>query len=1249
MARLMREKDWSATALGPVERWPASLRSTVRILLTSRYSMWMGWGSDLTFLYNDRYAAETLDSKHPWALGQSAEAVWHEIWPTIGPRIQHVLATGEATWDSDLLLFLERSGYLEETYHSFSYSPLYEDDGEIRGMLCVVTEETTRVIEERRSTLLRTLGTSLTFVLDDAGVYAALRETLEPDARAIPFSVVYELDHEHGVAHAVARTGITADHPGVPATIPIDGGPFDLRTVVSDPTHVHVATLDGAIVWPTGAWKRPADHALLAAIVLPGSTLPHAVFVAAANPHRPRDDAHMGFVRLFVGQLAAALASARVFEGERKRAAALAEIDRAKTTFFSNVSHELRTPLTLLLAPLEEAASNVTLPAGERDALRVAHRNALRLLKLVNALLEFSRIEAGRVRASYEAVDLAAITREHASAFETAMAQGGLRYRVHTEDLGEPAWVDREMWETIVLNLLSNAFKFTHDGEVELSLMRGPRGVRLTVRDTGVGIPAEDLPRLFERFHRVEGSRGRSFEGTGIGLSLVLELVRLHGGTIEAASEVGRGTTFVVDLPLGGAHVQPAEPRRSHTPRRTSDAYVAEAARWLAAPGESLPPPEASRRSSTTSVLVVDDNADMREYLRRIFDRWHTRSVTNGAEALEAIAQARPDLVIADVMMPVMDGMAMLAQVRQSEATRDLPVLLLSARAGEEARTEGLEAGADDYLVKPFSARELVARAETLVLAAQKRRREHAQREFLESLVSRAPVAIAVWTGPEHVFEIANEAFLSLTGRVDVIGKRIRDVFPEQEASLAAVWVVLDEVYRTGVTFSTSEQEVRFDRKNDGGRETGWFAFHIAALHDENGEVSGLVQVVIDVTEQVLARRRIELLRKAAEDASRAKDDFLGVLSHELRTPLNAIVGWSSLLGQGRVASDQVPRAMEAIERNARAQARLIEDLLDLSRIEQGKLVLSVGPIEMVKVVEAAIDVVRPAAEAKRVRIQAILDSHATIVGDADRLQQVVWNLLSNAIKFTPPEGRVQITLHRASSYVSLTVADTGEGIEPSFLPMVFERFRQADPSSRRRAGGLGLGLAIVRSLVEMHGGTVTAASDGLGTGATFEVRLPTAPLRADRAPTPAPEVGGFRPVTFDAPPELVGRKLLVVDDEPDTRDLICYLLGQCGIDAVPADGGASALRLLTENRFDAMISDVGMPQMDGFALIERVRALPDERARIPAIALTAYARAEDRTRLMRAGFDMHVSKPVEPSELVTVLATVLRSRARDV
>jgi PAS domain S-box-containing protein len=637
-------------------------------------------------------------------------------------------------------------------------------------------------------------------------------------------------------------------------------------------------------------------------------------------------------------------------------------MDRAKTEFLANVSHELRTPLTLILGPAEDSLADARepLPPGQHARLSTLHRNGLRLLKLVNTLLDFSRVEAGRRQASFEPTDLAALTVDLASTFRSAVERAGLRLLVSPEPCPEGVYVDREMWEKITLNLLSNALKFTFAGEIEVSLRAMPEHVVLAVRDTGTGIAPEELPRVFERFHRVRDARSRTHEGTGIGLSLVHDLVRLHGGTIGVESTLGRGTTFTVTIPRGTAHLAPEtlRPARplSGSPRGAAP-FVEEALRWL--PGDPEPPAPGASARTKERILVADDNADMRGYLASLLGlTWHVTTAADGAEALRAIHSEPPDLVLSDVMMPGLDGFQLLRALRDDPRTAAIPVLLLSARAGEEATVEGLQTGADDYLVKPFSARELVARVQAALYRAELRR--------------------------------------------------------EREA------------------------------------------------------------------------------RAAAEEANRLKDEFLATVSHELRTPLSSIVGWASILNRAPPSADTLARGLAIIARNADAQRTLIEDILDMSRIITGRLHLEPASVDLGAVVADAVDVVRPAALAKVIDVRFDHgEGPCRLVGDPVRLSQIVWNLLSNAVKFTPRGGHVEVTLGGAGPAVELRIADSGEGIPPALLPHVFDRFRQADPSMTRRHGGLGLGLAIVRQIVELHGGSVRAESPGPGQGSTFTIRLP--------------------------------------------------------------------------------------------------------------------------------------------------------------
>lgn len=384
--------------------------------------------------------------------------------------------------------------------------------------------------------------------------------------------------------------------------------------------------------------------------------------------------------------------------------------------------------------------------------------------------------------------------------------------------------------------------------------------------------------------------------------------------------------------------------------------------------------------------------------------------------------------------------------------------------------------------------------------------------------------------------------------------------------------------------------------------------------------------------------------RSTAERMSELKDEFLATLSHELRTPLNAIVGWAQVLRTGPKEHADYMKGLETIERNARVQTQLIEDLLDMSRVTSGKLRLDVQPLQPVSLIEAALETVKPAADAKGIRLERLLDPSAgPISGDPGRLQQVVWNLVANAIKFTPKGGKVQVILQRVSSHIEINVADTGVGIKPEFIPHLFERFRQGDASTTRKYGGLGLGLSIVKSLVELHGGTVWARSAGERQGTTVTVQLPLTVVHQDtKARTPLHPRTTHVVAMSAAAPELAGIKVLVVDDQSDARDLIKRVLEDCAAEVITAGTVAEALVLVETRKPDVLVSDIGMPDADGFELIRRVRALgPQRGGRVPAIALTAFARSEDRTHALRAGFLVHVSKPVDPSELVATVASV--------
>ncbi len=909
VAEIMKSMDWSNSPLGPLDQWPQSLKTTISICLASRFELFIWWGKDLTVLYNDAYR-QTLASKHPWALGRPGAEVWREIWDVIGPMLHRVMDTGMATWSDDLQLFLERHGYVEETYHTFSYSPIRDESGGVGGVFTAVAQTTERVIGERRLRTLRDLASSGTDAKGEPESWSAAAEVLSQNPYDIGFAVLYCLSEDGTEAVATGYSGISPDHQLCPKKVILAHPPHKVGTLIAETARTgKAAELKRTDVLgfelPNGVWGDQPQELIVLPISQTGQAQLLGVLVAGVNTRKRLDESYRTFFNLVAGQIAKGVADAMAYEQTRKRAEALAELDRAKTTFFGNVSHEFRTPLTLMLGPLDDIlAKQNSLLAEDRDELEVVRRNGLRLLKLVNSLLDFSRIEAGRVQAMYQPTDLSALTAELGSMFRSAMDRAGLNLVVDCQPLPEPVYVDRDMWEKVVLNLLSNAFKFTFEGEVRLGLHASGRHVELTVEDTGIGIPEAELPRLFERFHRVEGSRGRTHEGTGIGLALLQELVKLHGGFVHVKSSVGRGSIFTVSIPLGKAHL-PADRvggvRTQASTALRADTYVQEALRWLpedsatiessgvipdVVPGAAPSDFEPTAGAGRPLIVLADDNADMREYVRRLLlQHYRVHAVSNGEEALKAIRELKPDLILTDIMMPVVDGFGVLQAVRDDPETKAKPVILLSARAGEEARVEGLHAGADDYLVKPFTARELLARVgshlkmsrirhEAAELERRLRAEADLERSRLREVFLQAPGPILMLTGPDFRVEFVNEAYVAAAGRKaidDIQDKLLFDAIPElRDQQFPELFAT---VYRTGEPFMGREWMVMLNR--DGQLRPTYFNFIFQPIRDVSGNVTSILVHAHEVTDQVVARTGLEQrVRERTSELEQAEESL---------------------------------------------------------------------------------------------------------------------------------------------------------------------------------------------------------------------------------------------------------------------------------------------------------------------------------------------------------------------------------------
>ena len=1161
MARRFREFNWAATPIGAAEFWPESWRNAVQIILDSSFPTALAIGREhLIYFYNDAFIPLAGPSRHPSALGMPVPVAWKEIWEAILlPRFHHTLTTGEPTGEADLLLPLERSGYLEETYVTFSFAALRDDHNQPNGIFCTAIENTARIIAERQMRCLRALAARSSFADTPEAACQSAVATLEANPRDLPFALLYLLDEDGKQAHLAGTAGLVSVPRGVMTTLDLTNpGPCPVARVATAGTATLIDNVEHFIVG--GEMRTPEvrpQQALALPVSNPGGEHLAAILVAGVNPMRPLEESR-AFHELIANHLETAISNARAKQHVRERAHALAELDRAKTVFFSNISHELRTPLTLMLGPLDDVLAHTTLEEADRNLIEIARRGGARLLKLVNSLLEFSRIEAGRIEASYEATDLAALTTDLASVFRSAFQRGDVTLTLDCPKLPEDAYVDRDMWEKIVLNLVSNAFKFTMKGEVRVTQRARDGHIELEVSDTGCGVAAEDLSRLFERFFRGRTPHARTHEGSGIGLSLVQELVKLHGGSITARSELGVGTTISLRIPRGSAHLPQDRVGGARTLQRArigASPYVEEALGWL--PDASLapepaaavgldPPREASQGPSETRILIVDDNADMRRYLSRLLGpRWKIEATADGAAALEAIRKATPDLVICDVMMPVMDGFELLRAIRTSEAFAKLPVMLLSARAGEEASAEGLRAGADDYIIKPFTARDLLARVEARL-------------------------------------------------------KQARVQADERQA------------------------------------------------------------------------------REVAEQANRARDVFFTMLSHELRTPLMAVLAWTALLKDNRLDPSEAVHALDLIERNARVQRRLVDDLLDISRIVTGRLRLDPRPIaSLAQMIGLVVDSFRPAALAKDLTVETTLETGAGMIhGDSERLQQVVWNLLSNAIRFTPQGGRIQIRYARKAESVELIVRDSGQGIPPEALPHLFERYWQG-LNSGRRSQGLGLGLAIAHRIIELHGGSITASSAGEGSGAAFTVLLPVVTTDPEQPARPADgitasdldaaTVSNTRmldaatseleaasstaylhelPLRIEPPGDSANiMRILLVEDHEGVAKACRRLLMSHGHFVVCVPSLQAATTVAERTTFDLVICDLSLPDGNGTELLARLRphfARLGPHGELPAIAISGSVYEEDIARSLQAGFVAHLAKPFDEESLLGEVRKVM-------
>ncbi|MEJ0034530.1 MAG: ATP-binding protein [Gammaproteobacteria bacterium] len=858
MDSLLARFDWAGTSVGSPDKWPATWRAAMRLCLDSFVPMVVLLGKEYEMVYNDA-CVPVVGGKHPRCLGRPAATEWPEIWSSIiEPMVSHVRSTGEPAGSDDLYLPLERNGYPEETHMSFAVSSIREDDGAPTALLVTLRETTEKVLIARLVDCLDALSTRCFSAETTEEACQIAAGVTDGYLRDLPFTLMYLVDVDGKHARLAAHSGLSSVAENVaPSVVSLAEEPgtttWDVAGVVSRQTAAETQHVCERMT----PHLRDPSFAPQLAITVPfadPSGGVSGVLVMGTNPMRPVTEGRR-LSTAVAARLTTAIANAKVKQRTRERAEALAALDRAKTLFLSDVSHEFRTPLTLLLSPLDEVLSRRSLAANDRDLLQTSRRAATRLLKLVQSMLDFSRAEAGRMQTAFEPTDLAAETADLASLFRSTFERAKLRLVVECAPLPEPVFVDRDMWEKIVLNLVSNAFKFTLNGEVGVRLSAQGEWVVLEVRDTGCGIADADLPRVFERFHRGQTTLARTAEGSGIGLSLVQELVKLHGGTISVTSALNRGTTVTVRVRRGTRHLTAEHvgvPRRT-TALAAAAPFLEEASGWV---GDE-PPAErarkvggsASKRGSTAHgpvapvesderILVVDDNSDMRQYLRRILqESWKVDTASDGMAALAKVRKSPPDLVIADLMMPGLDGLSLLGALRGDPRLADIPIMVLSARANEDASIDALSAGADDYLPKPFVARELLARVTVQLARSRLRRAERAAREIAEQ---------SSFMKDELVLMLSNCLRSPLNVMLNTISVLKDQAFGTEEARRAV------EIIRA----STREQHRLIDEVHDLSCITaGCFTMEKTLVPS----LSALVHSEVDAIRPVSSARRVRL------------------------------------------------------------------------------------------------------------------------------------------------------------------------------------------------------------------------------------------------------------------------------------------------------------------------------------------------------------------------------------------------------
>ncbi|KAG8822513.1 hypothetical protein FRC17_009560 [Serendipita sp. 399] len=1347
MAEMVENYPWKDTVLGSKKDWDVCLRQAVDLTLKSPFPVAIWWGPDLVLIYNDAYA-EMSTTKHPLIFGQKGQVAWGELWDTLGPASQRCIK-GHAVFKRDDLLFMERLELqeqpLEETYHSWSWTPMIDSNGQISGLLNVTHETSPKVVAERRLNTLQLLGSNTATAQNKEAFCRAALATLKENDKDIPFAALYLSDMSNtvpetddldttpqvvGAPHTTFESiklrlelhgtiGIPDDYEFTPPSLsivvhsmvsppltPHTQFRWPIQQAIRDKQAIRVAiphhVSDG--IRRRGWGDRPS-HAVVIPLSSEGSAKPLGVLIAGLNTRRNFDTDYNKWVDVLRSSMSSLLTASIAREDEVKRAEQLAELDAAKTALFSNASHELRTPLTLIGGPISDCLAETKDP-NIKAKLATAARNVDRLVRLVDSLMDFSRLEAGRLEGRYSPVQFGPYVAELASVFKPVIEKAHLDYTI-TYDANETRslFIDQDYMEKIIFNLIGNAFKYTLAGSIAVEVVYSEKDVSLIVKDTGVGIPKADLPRIWDRFHRVEAT-SRSHEGTGIGLSLTKQFVNLHGGTIRVTSMFpsedsdDHGSTFQAIFPLGKDHL-PASSLIQEAPsqkQRYAKGIVAEAARWRLT-GDSVTPSDSDDSYSSLDgyrnsdlnfkpedlVLLVDDNQDMLEYIKEIFGRYcRVRIASNGQIALEMARKYSPQLIISDVMMPVLDGFGLVVALKEDSLLQAIPVILLSARAGDSNKAEGILSGADDYIPKPFSSRELLARASLQIQLGKSRRdmesRFQERTKEVQILTDLSPAGLFRVNNDGSMLQ-CNDRFRELSGLglsqetqwldfvhqdyQNQVGLALKDALQQQRDGS------VDFVFSNGIWVKCSFRWWKHGLVDGNGYDHDPVML-LHKLRRYTLKPSSLYEEALTSRAEDAEERRIE-----AEERRRSQELLMDVTSHELRQPVSAVINCASVvlgnltklrkaLGdcedrkQGFEVTpellseiDKDLEGLNAIELCGIAQGHIVNDILTLSRMQLHMLTLHESTFPFVREVRQVCSILFNEMESKGIKYGLTFGNSIQRLGikyvsaDKIRFGQVIINLLSNAIKFSqispkklinievevsrnpPTDGTCKYPSERAASddpipegervpiHVYVSVQDSGPGLQPKDLELLFQRF-QKGTNSEVVFGGSGLGLFVSRKICDLLGGKIEVDACSIeGNGSTFRFHVlmhtESAPLSQIQAPQSPEEM-------TTAPP----LRVLVAEDN---HTILVRQLGSNNCIPSAAVNGAEAVDAVLQagdKPFDCILMDCEMPVMSGLDATRELRRLEAEGLVPPQriIALTGNARSEQLQNALNAGMD---------------------------